>query len=106
MSEHFNNLTPAQDERLACLSEECAEVIKCIAKIQRHGYHSWNPEVVGAMNRDDLAREIADVLAVIALLKEAGDIEVGNLTRDSEHKRKKLQKYTHHQPDSAPVLSR
>lgn len=28
MTEHFNKLTPAEDERLAMLAEECAEVKK------------------------------------------------------------------------------
>ena len=37
MTEHFNGLTPAEDERLAMLAEECAEVIKIVSKIQRHG---------------------------------------------------------------------
>lgn len=98
---HFNGLTPAQDERLAILLEECGEVIQCIGKIQRHGYHSWNPEVVGATtNRDDLAREVADLMAAISLMTKAEDIEVGNLNRDSEHKLQKLKKYTHHQEDS------
>jgi NTP pyrophosphatase (non-canonical NTP hydrolase) len=101
MAGHFNGLTPAQDERLAVLMEECAEVIKAAAKIQRHGYHSWNPDVVGATtNRDDLAREVADVMAAISLLTQAEDIEVGNLNKHSEYKIQKLKKYTHHQADS------
>lgn len=33
MTEHFNGLTPAEDERLAMLAEECAEVIKIGRKL-------------------------------------------------------------------------
>ena len=44
MTEHFNKLTPAEDERLAMLAEECAEVIQIVSKIQRHGYDSWHPD--------------------------------------------------------------
>jgi len=43
--DHFNGLTPEQDERLALLLEELAEAIVAIGKIQRHGYDSYNPDV-------------------------------------------------------------
>ena len=40
---HYNELSPAQAERLAYLLEECAEVIKAGTKILRHGYASYDP---------------------------------------------------------------
>jgi hypothetical protein len=33
--QHFNGLSPADAEALTLISEECAEVIQAIAKIQR-----------------------------------------------------------------------
>ena len=35
---NFNQLTPAETERLAILAEECGEVIQAVGKILRHGY--------------------------------------------------------------------
>lgn len=66
---HFNELTPAQMERLAILSEECGEVIQIIGKILRHGYDSCNP--FGAnpeTNREGLLRELMDVSAAMGML--------------------------------------
>lgn len=37
MTESFNKLTPAEAERLALLSEECAEVIMAIGKFSVTG---------------------------------------------------------------------
>lgn len=67
MTEHFNRLTPAQAERLAILSEECAEVIQIIGKILRHGMDSYHP-VTGVINRDALMREITDVKAAMVII--------------------------------------
>jgi len=41
--EHFNNLNPAELERLAILAEEAAEVVQIANKIIRHGYASYHP---------------------------------------------------------------
>src|SRR6266702_712335 len=69
LGRHYNGLTPAEDERLTLLAEECAEVIVAIAKIQRHGYESFDPtiEIPEDMrpetNRQALTREMGDVRA-------------------------------------------
>lgn len=66
---HFNELTPAQLERLAILSEECGEVIQVIGKILRHGVQSCSP--FGASqetNGEALLRELTDVGAAIGML--------------------------------------
>jgi NTP pyrophosphatase (non-canonical NTP hydrolase) len=61
--EKFNQLTPAEEERLAWLIEECSEVIKACTKIQRHGYYSYDPSNIHHLgNRADLETEIQDVL--------------------------------------------
>ena len=64
-----DRLTPAENERLAYLAEECAEVIQIIGKIQRHGFDNRNPLVPNApTNRELLGREIADVQRATAML--------------------------------------
>ena len=65
----FNQLTPAQSERLDILAEECAEVIQAIMKIKRHGLQSCSP--FGAnpeTNGEALLRELVDVGAAIGML--------------------------------------
>jgi len=64
MSDHFNQLTPAQAERLAMLAEECGEVIQIIGKILRHGYESYHPNNPVFSNRDLLHQELTDLFAV------------------------------------------
>jgi NTP pyrophosphatase (non-canonical NTP hydrolase) len=71
-----NNLTDAQAERLAILLEEMGEAQQAIGKILRHGYHSWDPTAVKVItNRDDLAKELADVQYAVNLLIGNDDID-------------------------------
>lgn len=75
MEENFNKLTPAETERLAWLIEECSEVVKAGSKILRHGYYSYDPSDPDHKgNRDDLQREVADVLKAIILMTLTEDI--------------------------------
>lgn len=46
MSDFTNNLTAAEQERLAILAEEMGEALQIIGKIIRHGYESYNPTLV------------------------------------------------------------
>lgn len=64
MADHFNQLTPAEAERLAMLAEECAEVIQVVGKILRHGYESYHPSNPAFSNRDLLHQELTDLFAV------------------------------------------
>jgi len=97
---HFNNLTPAEAERLALLSEECGECIQAVGKILRHGYDSVHPEGKdkGNCNRDNLEREMGDILAAMQIMKETGDIDQKHLTEWREDKLTRVGKYLHHQP--------
>lgn len=95
---HFNDLTPAEAERLAILSEECAEVIQIIGKIQRHGYNSTHPDV-GPSNSILLATEIGHVKAAVEMMKCAGDLVALAISRSEETKTLvyRAKKYLHHQ---------
>jgi NTP pyrophosphatase (non-canonical NTP hydrolase) len=95
MTEHFNKLTPAEDERLTMLAEECAEVIQAVTKIQRHGYDSHHPDG-GPDNRDNLQRELTDMSGVLCLMIEAKDILPGTYLGTHKAMRRKL-RYAHHQ---------
>lgn len=71
-----NGLTPAQDERLVKLIEECSEIIKVACKIQLHGYDSVNPFAPEAgTNLDMLVEEMGDYDAIMQLMIINGDID-------------------------------
>lgn len=98
---HFNQLTPAEAERLACLAEECGEVIQVIGKILRHGFEDWSPlDVSQTTNRVNLEREIGDLSAVIDTMRFAGDVSDRGISKAADDKLAKLAKWTHHQPNS------
>lgn len=93
---HANDLTPAEQERLAMLIEECGEVITAATKILRHGYESYHPDRPGVTNRDDLRREVTDVRAVLLLIGNARDLPMVDVADVSTVAQKKL-RFTHHQ---------
>lgn len=108
-NEHFNQLTPAEDERLALLIEECSEVIKIACKIQRHGYESYNPTVLEAerrTNRSLLEEELGDVVFAVRLMYGNSDIDPSDVYHFMEEKREKIQRYLHHNDASKATLGR
>lgn len=97
---NYNKLTPAETERLALLAEEAGEIVQTVGKILRHGYSSKNPlNPYHKGNRDDLTREVADILAVISFVTVAGDFDTSVSRGYFEDKVKRLAEgtYTHHQ---------
>jgi hypothetical protein len=98
--DNFNQLTPAETERLSILAEECAEVIQIVQKIQRHGYESYNPlKFMHKTNRILLEEELGHVKAALFLLEDANDIKGVNVLLSSEAKTDSYKRgdYTHHQ---------
>jgi len=94
---HFNQLTPAQAERLAMVAEECAEVIQIVGKILRHGYDSHHPNDPLSTNRDLLGRELTDLYAVASALCRDG-VPEGSLHDQDRAWMKKL-RFAHHQEE-------
>mgnify|MGYP003393214954 CR=1 FL=1 len=95
MTEHFNKLTPAELERLACLAEECAEIIQVVGKILRHGYESTYP-ACGTTNRQMLERELGDALAVVGMMSETKDIDRDVVDKAIDAKLYRIGTYLHH----------
>lgn len=92
MTEHFNKLTPSEDERLAKLCEEAAEVVQIGMKIMRHGYGSHNPDKPeDGNNRAQLERELRDLYKAATFMFERGDIHEYPIMMVG------VQKYMHHQ---------
>lgn len=93
---HFNELTPAEHERLALLLEEMGEAQQAIGKILRHGYSSEHPDG-GPNNREILEKEMGDVLSALDMMLKAQDLDSRIV---NQHKRKKCKtviEYLHHQ---------
>ena len=94
---HFNELTPAEDERLALLSEELGEAVQAIGKIFRHGYESYHPDKNPACtNRKDLERELGHVIYAINLMMDTRDLSGHQITRSEKLKAQDVGKYLHH----------
>ena len=99
-NEHFNKLTPAEDERLALLIEECGEVIQIAAKILRHGYSSVNPllpEEDQVQNRNALEKELGHVMNAIYFLADSGDVHYVMVDEERRKKARSIAKWLHHQ---------
>jgi len=93
---HFNQLTPAEAERLAILLEELGEAQQAIGKILRHGYASVNPFEEGPNNRQMLERELGDVIFAIEMLTDNEDLDRYEISNWSERKSTSIQDFLHH----------
>lgn len=94
----MSHLSDEELERLALLSEECAEVCVAIGKILRHGYQSYNPFNTDlGSNREQLEAELGDVLYCMELMRENGDIDKDSVEVCCELAAKSKPKYLHHQ---------
>jgi hypothetical protein len=97
MAEFSNELTPAQLERLAILSEEMGEAQQIIGKIIRHGYESGDPTKDYVSNRLLLEKELGHVYLALWLMAEANDLTHRELIYWQEKKRESIQRWLHHQ---------
>ena len=91
-----NKLSDSEQERLACLLEECGEIQQAIGKILRHGYESVDPtKRLARTNRENLEREIGDLQAILELMKD--DLDQNSIMRKLMVKREQLKVWTHFQ---------
>lgn len=91
----FNGLTPAQEERLHLLVEECGEVIQAACKVLRHGWESCHPDG-GPNNRALLERELGDLHAAEELMVCRADLNSDLIARAREDKHEKVEQYLHY----------
>lgn len=96
---NYNNLSPAETERLSILAEECAEVIQVVGKILRHGFDSKHPDG-GPDNRALLALEMGHVYAISQVISFRKDISADAMDESMANKVEDYskRKYLHHQP--------
>ena len=97
-TEHFNQLTPAEAERLAMLAEECGKVIQAVGKILRHGYGSFHPDRPEITNRTLLEREVRDLQAVLSLMDSDIDTILSE-GQDLDRAATRKLRFSHHQDE-------
>lgn len=80
-------------EIMSILSEECAEVIQAVSKINRFGIDNFKPGKPKT-NREHLEDELGDVLAMIDLLIENSVVSNIKLNEAKQAKKIKLQTWS------------
>jgi NTP pyrophosphatase (non-canonical NTP hydrolase) len=78
-------------EALLILQEECAEVVQATSKCFRFGL---NGMYLQESNRGRLEQEIGDVLAMIDILTNQGEISLERLLEAKQRKFKKLSQWS------------
>ena len=81
------------EEILDILQEECAEVIQNVSKCRRFGLDNVYLNGAGTQ-RENLAKEIGDVLAMIELLQEHGVVSEEELQLARRNKFNKLKQWS------------
>ncbi len=99
VTQHFNALTEAQAERLAILVEECGEVVQAACKILRHGYDSTNNGQMSETNRQQLQRELGDLLHAVERMARCGDVQRLAIEDRRKSKPAKIRPFLHHQEE-------
>ena len=80
-------------EIMLILQEECAEVTQAVSKCFRFGLAECYPGT-DTTNRDRLEEEIGDLLAMIALLEQAGVVTEAGLHASFNNKIAKLKRWS------------
>ncbi len=82
----------AKEYLITCAMEECAELAKELAKANRFGLDNRYP-VDGPSASEKIAREFADLTAVVRMLEDHGWIANTSSPSAIEAKKKKVAKY-------------
>jgi NTP pyrophosphatase (non-canonical NTP hydrolase) len=81
------------EEALGILQEECAEVIQNVSKCRRFGLENEYLNGVGTQ-RENLEKEVGDVLAMIDILIDQGVLNSASLDIARANKKQKLKKWS------------
>lgn len=89
---------------LTCLAEECAEIQKDVCKALRFGIDDLDPHKSDATNRQKIASECCDLVAVIELCEEAGIIDRTGSLLQIEQKKSKVLKWMEYSRNTKSLL--
>ena len=81
------------NEVMNILSEECAEVIQAVSKINRFGMDNYKPGKPKT-TRQHLEEELGDLMAMIDILQEMDVVSYTNIEKAAEAKHEKLKKWS------------
>lgn len=91
----FNDLRPAQAERLALLVEEMGESLQAIGKVLRHGLDSRHPDG-GPTNRKLLEKELGHVQHAVDRLCHIEDLSRLVIDKQAALRAERAEQYLHH----------
>lgn len=77
---------------LVCVAEECAEISQAVDKALRFGLDDGNPEGI-TTNAEDIVKEYTDLIAVMKMLFEEGQLRDNISDTQIEEKRIKVNRY-------------
>lgn len=98
MTDHFNGLSEAEQERLSILIEECGEVIQAACKILRHGYASNHPaDPWHGTNRRSLEKEIGHIIHAVSRMENSNDLSASVIAESAQVKAANITPCLHHQ---------
>lgn len=86
-------MTPQHKEILDITQEECAEVTVAISKISRFGMDNFKPGKP-LTNRQHLAEELGDLLAMITLCHDFGIVSLKDIMTAKDAKLEKLRQWS------------
>ena len=92
-SAHRLHIKSKVDEALVILSEECAEVVQEVCKIQRFGMNTLSHHT-GVSHQSTLEKEVADILAMVDILIDQGILSQAKLDLGKQAKVSKLKKWS------------
>ena len=95
MRNDFNDMTEAEAETLACLSEEAGEIVQIVAKALRHGLGSCHPDG-GETNRENINKEVGDLLAIVSIAVGWGMLDADSIESYRRGKLDRIERYLHH----------
>lgn len=94
----ITKIVPASEEEseiLNLITEECAEVIQIISKINRFGFSSYNPnDKEKVINRDLLVQELGDIIALVEIAIDSNIINISELNDAVISKKERLKIYS------------
>lgn len=93
-----NKLTPAQEELLAKLTEECGEVSQMVGKTLVHGWDNFHPRMPEeGTNRERLEKELGGLIAVMWIMADAGHLDEAHIKAAATEKKQTIWKYLYEQ---------